>query len=138
MTTAVSANRGQGPRAQAQARRRQALDLARALPIDTAALRTMVEALSAIGSRPDGFRVTGTPEDREAATLSAGWMRGAGLDAVGLEEVTVDGWRLGEATLALDDGRVIRGASLGGTPGTPPGGIHAALVDIGRRRAPPA
>ena len=96
----------------------------------------MVQQLSAIGSRPDGFRVTGTPEDRQAATLASEWMGAAGLQNVALEEVTVDGWRLGEATLTLDDRHTISGASLGGTPGTPRGGVHAPLVDVatGERR----
>ena len=136
MTTVTPASGDGGPRTRARARRRHALGVARALPIDVAALRGMVGDLSAIGSRPDGFRVTGTPEDREAATLASEWMVAAGLQDVALEEVTVDGWRLGDATLTLDDGNTIRGASLGGTPGTPPGGIHAPLVDVatGERR----
>ncbi len=130
-------SRGPGPRALARTRRQHALGVARGLPIDTASLREMVQELSAIGSRADGFRVTGTPEDRQAATLASTWMRAAGLQNVALEEVAVDGWRLGDATLALDDGRTIAGASLGGTPGTPSDGVHGHLVDVGigeRRR----
>lgn len=135
--TSVETNRWGGPRALTRMRRRHALSVARALPIDVSALREMVGDLSAIGSRPDGFRVAGTPEDREAATLASERMRTAGLTAVELEQVVVDGWRLGEATLTLDDGRVIHGASLGGTPGTSADGLHAPLIDVGtgeRRR----
>jgi hypothetical protein len=125
-----------GPRAMARTRRRRAVDVARALSLDPEALRRMVVGLSSIGSRPDGFRVAGTPEDRQAAALAGNWMREAGLDNVGVEEVAVDGWRLGEATLMLDDGRTIRGASLGGTPGTSHGGVRAPLVYVatGERR----
>ncbi|MDQ6821541.1 MAG: M28 family peptidase [Actinomycetota bacterium] len=131
-----TATQSSGPRVLARARRQHALGVARALPIDVPALRRMVQELSTIGSRSDGFRVTGTPEDLHAATLASEWMREAGLQAVELEEVTVDGWRLGNASLTLNDERVILGASLGGTPGTHQGGISAPLVDVatGERR----
>ena len=105
------------------------MGLARELPVSLDLLREIVEDVSAIGSRPDGFRVTGTAEDRRVGELVAGRMREAGLEAVELEEVTVDGWSLGDARLVVD-GRTIPGASLGGAPGTPPGGIHAPLVDV--------
>jgi Iap family predicted aminopeptidase len=138
MTVAKDARRpppAAAPRYAGTARRKQCLALARQLPVDPKALREVVEAISAIGSRADGFRVTGTPEDRETAKLIAGYMRDAGLEAVELEAVTVDGWRLGEARLAVD-GRSISGASLGGAPGTPPGGVSGRLVDVatGERR----
>ncbi len=119
------------------ARRQDALERARELPVDPARMRELVEALSAIGSRPDGFRVTGTPEDRAVAALVAGRMRDAGLTRVAVEDVAVDAWRLGECALVLDGGRRVGGASLGGAPGTPAGGVHARLVNVGagdRRR----
>ncbi len=126
-----------GPRARARARRAEALALARALPVEERELLEVVEALGAVGSRPDGFRVAGTPEDDEVARSVAGRMRDAGLERVAIERVAVDGWRLGDAVLELPDGRELRGACLGGAPGTPPGGVRAPLVDVGtggRRR----
>jgi hypothetical protein len=122
--------RATAPRYKGTARRERCLHLARRLPVDPEALREVVQTISAIGSRPDGFRVTGTVEDRQAAELIAGYMRDAGLEGVELETVSVDGWRLGEATLVVD-GSAISGASLGGTPGTPSGGVSGPLLDIG-------
>ncbi len=119
-------------RARAAARRAAALGLARRLELDQAQLAADVAHLSAIGSRPDGFRVTGTPEDRAAAAHAASRMEAIGLTGVAVEDVRVDGWRLEAASLALTGGRTLHGASLGGAPGTPPGGITAPLVDVGR------
>ena len=129
---APSAPGPSAPRRRTGARdgRGQALERARSLPVATRELREIVGELSAIGSRPDGFRVAGTPEDRVAATLICERLRAAGLQDVAIEEAAVDGWRLGEARLTVD-GEVVPGASLGGTPGTPPGGLTAPLVDIG-------
>ena len=116
--------------------RGRTLERARSLPVKTRELREIVAELSAIGSRSDGFRVAGTAEDRTAATLISERLRAAGLQDVAIEETAVDGWRLGEARLTVD-GQVIPGASLGGAPGTPPGGLTAPVVDVGtgeRRR----
>ena len=54
----------------------------------------MVERLASIGSHPLGFRVAGTPEEREAVDFIAGEMRSLGLENVVEEPVPVDGWRL--------------------------------------------
>ncbi len=116
---------------------RDPLAVARGLEIDADHLRDIVERLSSIGSSPLGFRVTGTPEDREAADLVARELRAIGLDDVALEPVRVDGWRFESARLEPGDGGAIEGAALGGTPPTPPGGIRGRIVDAGgwRRRA---
>ena len=110
------------------------LAAARALPLDTAYLREVVDRLAALGSSPLGFRVTGTPEDRTAADYVAGELRAAGLGGVAIEEVAVDGWRFEGAELIPDGGPAIEGAALGGTPPTPDGGIRARVIDAGAAR----
>ena len=110
------------------------LAAARALPLDAAYLREVVDRLSSLGSSPLGFRVTGTPEDRAAAEYVAGELRAAGLGGVAIEEVAVDGWRFEGAELVPAGGPAIEGAALGGTPPTPAGGISARVVDAGAAR----
>jgi transcriptional regulator with XRE-family HTH domain len=114
--------------------RDDALAVARALPLDAAYLREVVDRLSSIGSSPLGFRVTGTPQDREAAAYVAGELRGAGLADVAVEEVAVDGWRFEGARLEPAGGPAIEGASLGGAPATPAGGVQGRVVDAGAAR----
>ena len=106
------------------------------LPFDRAQMRRIVSDLAALGSAPSGFRVTGTPEDRAAARLAAAEMRAIGLQDVSVEAVPVYGWRMRGASLDVG-GRSFECASMGGVPGTPPGGIAAPLVwagDASRRR----
>jgi transcriptional regulator with XRE-family HTH domain len=126
---------GGGVRAHAPRRSADPLEVARALPVDTARLREVVERLAAIGSSPLGFRVTGTPEDREAAGYVADELRALGLDDAGLEEVRVDGWRFRGASLALDGGPTYDASSMGGVPPTPPGGLQGRIVDAGTAEA---
>ena len=120
-----------GPR---RSERLDPLAAARALPLDTAYLREVVDRLAALGSSPLGFRVTGTPEDRAAAEYAAGELRAAGLGGVAVEEVAVDGWRFRGAELAPAGGPAIEGAALGGTPATPRRGVTGRLVDAGAAR----
>ena len=106
------------------------------LPFDRAQMRRIVSDLAELGSAPSGFRVTGTPEDRAAARLAAAEMRAIGLRDVSVETVPVDGWRMRSASIDVG-GRSFECASMGGVPGTPPGGIAAPLVwagDASRRR----
>jgi transcriptional regulator with XRE-family HTH domain/Iap family predicted aminopeptidase len=107
-----------------------ALAAARALPIDAAQLREVVERLASVGSSPLGFRTTGTPEDREVAAYVAAQMRAIGLDGVAIEDVAVDGWRFEGAALAVA-GHRFEASSMGGVPPTPHAGIEAPLVDAG-------
>ena len=63
-------------------------------------------------------------------------MRAIGLQDVSVEAVPVYGWRMRGASLEVG-GRSFECASMGGVPGTPPGGITAPLVwagDASRRR----
>jgi len=95
-------------------------------------LRHVVERLESYGSHPLGFRVAGTPEEREATAFIASEMRDAGLVDVVEEPVPVDAWRLEDAYVELEDGVRFECASFGGVPETPAGGIAAELVVVGR------
>lgn len=99
--------------------------------IDESFMRSLVERMSAIGSSPLGFRVTGTPEDDEVCALLTDTMCSIGLDDVRLEPVPVDGWRFRDARLQAA-GESFACASFGGSPPTPHGGVEAELVYAGR------
>ena len=92
----------------------------------------MVERLEGIGSHPLGFRVAGTPEEREAVQFVAQEMRSLGLQDVTKEPVPVDGWRLQEAFVELADGTRVEAASFGGVPETGARGVEGELVRVGR------
>jgi Iap family predicted aminopeptidase len=102
------------------------------LKIDGAYLRYVVERLESLGSHPLGFRVAGTPEEREATAFIAGELRDAGLEDVVEEPVPVDAWRLREAFVELGDGTRLECASFGGVPETGSTGISGELVRVGR------
>ena len=95
-------------------------------------LRHVVERLEGIGSHPLGFRVAGTPEEREAVDFIADEMRSLGLEHVTKEPVPVDAWRLQEAFVELADGSRVEGASFGGVPETGARGVQGELVRVGR------
>jgi Iap family predicted aminopeptidase len=95
-------------------------------------LEHVVRRLESIGSHPLGFRVAGTPEEREAVEFIAGEMRSIGLANVVEEPVPVDGWRLEEAYVELEDGTRFECASFGGVPETGPNGVEGELVAVGR------
>ncbi len=109
------------------------LEVVRQLSIDESYMRRVIEHLSGIGSSPLGFRTTGTPEDAAVASFVAAEMEALGLADVAVEDVEVDGWRFKSASLELDSSRY-EGASFGGVPATPPGGLHGRLVDVGTGR----
>ncbi|MBW3592671.1 MAG: M28 family peptidase [Actinobacteria bacterium] len=99
--------------------------------VDDEYLRRAVARLASIGSSPLGFRVTGTPEDRETAEYVAGELHAIGLEDVRLEPVQVDAWRFFGARLDVG-GETFECATFGGAPPTPAGGIEGELVDAGR------
>jgi hypothetical protein len=106
----------------------------RGLPIQPSYIREVIEALTAIGSSPLGFRNTGTPEDVAVADYVSDQMRSFGLAGVAVESVDVDAWRFKRATVRAGQpgtAATIDGCSLGGVPPTPRGGITARLVDVG-------
>lgn len=94
-------------------------------------LREVVERLASFGSHPLGFRVAGTPEEREATRYIAAEMRDIGLVDVVEEPVPVDAWRLREAFVELGDGTRFDAASMGGVPETGSRGVTGALVFVG-------
>jgi Iap family predicted aminopeptidase len=94
-------------------------------------LEHVVERLAAIGSHPLGFRVAGTPEEREAVDFVAAEMRSLGLEDVVEEPVPVDGWRLEEAYVETEATRV-EAASFGGMPDTGAQGVEGDVVRVGR------
>ena len=94
-------------------------------------LEHVVSRLAAIGSTPRGFRVAGTPEEREAVDFVAGELRSIGLREVVEEPVPVDGWRLEEAYVETQGARV-EAASFGGVPETGAKGVEGELVRVGR------
>jgi Iap family predicted aminopeptidase len=103
------------------------------VPIDRAALRRIVEAISSVGS-PVGHRATGTPEEHEVAGIVAAEMRAIGLANVAFEDVPVDAWRFTRATAAVEGGPAYEASSLAGVAGTPPGGVTGELVFVGDGR----
>ena len=94
-------------------------------------LRHVVQRLESFRSHPLGFRVAGTPEERQATAFVAGEFRAAGLTDVVEEPVPVDAWRLEDAFVELD-GRRFQCASFGGVPETGAGGVQGELVCVGR------
>jgi Iap family predicted aminopeptidase len=100
--------------------------------IDRAYLRHVVERLESIGSHPLGFRVAGTPEERQATRFIAGELRDAGLEDVVEEPVPVDAWRLRDAYVELADRTRFECASFGGVPQTGRRGVRGELVRVGR------
>jgi Iap family predicted aminopeptidase len=99
---------------------------------DAQYLRHVVERLESFRSHPLGFRVAGTPEEREATRFIAREMRDLGLEDVTEEPVPVDGWRLQEAFVELADGTRFECASFGGVPETSGRGVTGELVKVGR------
>jgi Iap family predicted aminopeptidase len=102
-------------------------------PIDRAALRRIVEAISSVGS-PVGHRATGTPEEHEVAEIVAAEMRAIGLANVGFEDVPVDGWWFRRASVSVADGPAFEASSLAGVDATPPDGVTGELVFVGDGR----
>jgi Iap family predicted aminopeptidase len=94
-------------------------------------LREIVEALAAFRSHPLGFRVAGTPEERQATAWIAREMRSLGLRDVVEEAVPVDAWRFRGAWLEAD-GRRYECASMAGVPATPPSGVDGELAFVRR------
>lgn len=102
------------------------------MKVDRRYLRHVVERLESFGSHPLGFRVAGTPEERQATRFIAGEMRDAGLQDVVEEPVPVDAWRFRDAFVELADGTRFECASFGGVPETGKRGVRGELVSVGR------
>ncbi|MDQ2967526.1 MAG: M20/M25/M40 family metallo-hydrolase [Actinomycetota bacterium] len=102
------------------------------LDISSEYLLHVVTQLESFRSHPLGFRVAGTPEERQATAFVAEELRDAGLTDVVEEPVPVDAWRLQDAFVELAGGRRFECASFGGVPETGPDGIRGQLVYVGR------
>jgi Iap family predicted aminopeptidase len=102
------------------------------LDISREYLLHVVTQLESFRSHPLGFRVAGTPEERQATAFVADELRDAGLTDVVEEPVPVDAWRLQDAFVELADGRRFECASFGGVPETGSAGVRGQLVYVGR------
>ena len=107
--------------------------------LDMGYVEKVTKHLGTIGSSKLGFRVTGTPQDEQTASYLADQMDTIGLEDVSIESHTTDGWRFsGGSVRARGPGldRSFRVSSLGGVPGTPPGGVSGRIVPVGFGTAP--
>ena len=99
--------------------------------LDMDFVRRVKRHLTTIGSTPLGFRVLGTPQDEETARYVADQMTSIGLEDVTVETFSGDGWLFGGGSIeahgsGLD--RTFKASSLGGMPGTEPGGVTGQIV----------
>jgi len=107
--------------------------------LDVNYVREVTTHLTTIGANPMGFRVFGTPEDRETANYLSNQMKARGLSNVKVERVTGDGWLFkGGSVEASGNGldASFDVSSLGGVPGTPRNGITGEVVFVGYGTAP--
>ncbi len=107
--------------------------------LDIAYVQEVTTHLTTIGANPLGFRVFGTPQDRETASYLANQMKALGLSNVQIERVTGDGWlfRGGSVSVSgngLDASFAV--SSLGSVPGTPKKGVTGEVVFVGYGTAP--
>ena len=79
-----------------------------------------------------GGRFSGTESEAQARELLAGRVADATGRTVQRGRVHYRGWVRGPARLILPDGRSLEAQGLVRTPGTPPQGLTARLVDLGR------
>lgn len=85
-----------------------------------------------------GGRRAGTESERRALDYLRGRMQALGANAGGVpahfrsEPISYAGWTPGPCSLSLDDGTPLAVNPLVGAQSTPPGGINAEVVDLGR------
>jgi len=107
--------------------------------LDVNYIEQVTTHMTTIGANPMGFRVFGTPEDRESANYLSREMKALGLSHVNVERVTGDGWLFkGGSVQASGNGldATFAVSSLGGVPGTPRNGITGEVVFVGYGTAP--
>ena len=107
--------------------------------LDMQYVKQVTKHLGTIGANEDGFRVTGTPQDEETANYLADQMDAIGLEDVSVESLTTDGWLFSGGSVTAKGGgidRTFRVSSLGGVPGTAPGGVSGRIVPVGYGTAP--
>lgn len=103
--------------------------------IDVDYLRQATATVASFGDTPMGFRPGGSPANEQAADWIAAEMGRVGIRRVDKLAVPIDRWVFQGGSVAVDDGPTYDVSSWGGVPGTPPGGIHAEVIDVGRGRA---
>ena len=103
--------------------------------IDVDYLRHVTQMMTSFGDTSMGFRPGGSPANEQAANWIAAEMRRVGIRRVDKLAVPIDRWVFHGGSVAVDGGPTSQVSSWGGVPGTPPGGIHAEVIDVGRGRA---
>ena len=107
--------------------------------IDMSYVEEVTKHLTTIGSNPMGFRVFGTPQDKETAEYIAGEMRNVGVQDVNVEPLTGDGWLFKGGSVEMTAGGktdTFEVSSLGGVPGTDAEGVSGQIVPVGYGTAP--
>ncbi len=79
-----------------------------------------------------GGRFAGTESELRARDLMATRLAAATGGTVKREPVPYLGWDREPARLTLADGRSVPACALGRSPATPPGGLKAEVIDLGR------
>ena len=102
--------------------------------IDPAYLEYVTTMVTGFGDNADGWRPGGSPANEMAADWLADEMKAVGLKAVRKLPVPIDRWVFNGADVTVDGGPSFPASSWGGVPGTPAGGIHAEVVDVGLGR----
>jgi hypothetical protein len=95
--------------------------------------------LTTIGSNSMGFRVFGTPQDKETADYIAQQMKAVGVQDVNVESLKGDGWLFKGGSVKFTAGSTsatFDASSLGGVPGTPAEGVSGQVVPVGYGTAP--
>jgi hypothetical protein len=98
---------------------------------DEAYLSDFAERLSSIGTYELGFRPSGSEAGRRATDLILQEMHALGLQDTRKEPFPVYAWDFAGASLEIDGCDPILASSFPPTPGTPPEGLRATLVDAG-------
>ena len=106
--------------------------------LDMSYVEEVTKHLTTIGSTPMGFRVFGTPQDKETADYLAAQMKQVGVENVDVESVAGDGWLFNGGSVELTGGnsKTFEATSLGGVPGTGPDGESGDVVFVGYGTAP--
>lgn len=82
-----------------------------------------------------GGRFAGTPSEAQALALLRGRLAAVTGAPVTSHPVAYDGWARASCTLHGPAGQALRAHSLVWSPPTPPGGLEAEVVDLGRGTA---
>jgi Iap family predicted aminopeptidase len=98
---------------------------------DAVYLFDFAERLSSIGTYELGFRPSGSVAGHQAADLILQEMHALGLQDIRKEPFPVYAWDFAGASLEIDGGDPMPASSFPPTPGTPPEGLYATLVDAG-------